>query len=83
MKVTPYRLGLVIYNPIELLKIKAQSNRTSSINYRQTIAEIIRKEGPKGMYKGFWPLFYRDVPAWGFYFWAYELLKEQTGINKT
>jgi Mitochondrial carrier protein len=47
------------------------------------VSDILRKEGPKGLYKGFWPLFYRDVPSWGVYFWAYELLKENSGINKT
>lgn len=78
-----FRLGLVIYNPIELLKIKAQSNRTSHINYKSAISDILRKDGPKGLYIGFWSLFYRDVPAWGVYFWAYELLKERTGINKS
>lgn len=30
-----------------------------------------------GLYKGGWPLFWRDVPSWGVYFWSYELLKEK------
>ena len=27
------------------------------------------------MYKGFWATFWRDVPGWGVYFYAYEALK--------
>ena len=27
------------------------------------------------MYKGFWATFWRDVPGWGVYFYAYEGLK--------
>lgn len=30
-----------------------------------------------GLYKGMCPLFMRDVPSWGVYFWSYELLKEK------
>ena len=36
---------------------------------------IIKNEGYRGIMKGFWPTFYRDVPGWAVYFYAYEGLK--------
>ena len=27
------------------------------------------------MFKGFWPTFFRDVPGWAVYFYAYEAFK--------
>jgi hypothetical protein len=36
---------------------------------------IIKNEGYKGLFKGFWATFFRDVPGWAVYFYAYEALK--------
>ena len=33
------------------------------------------------MYKGFWATFWRDVPGWGVYFYAYEGLKVLVSKN--
>jgi Mitochondrial carrier protein len=65
------RSGLVVATPIEVLKCKAQVNRSESVKYRQIYQQI----GVQGLYKGVLPLLCRDVPGWGVYFWAYELLK--------
>jgi hypothetical protein len=40
------------------------------------LPKIIKNEGFKGLYKGFWPTFIREVPGWGSYFYAYEALKD-------
>lgn len=40
--------------------------------------KVISQYGITGLYKGFWPLFWREMPAWGVYFWAYEYLKQST-----
>jgi len=50
-----------------------------SLKYRTVINEV----GIFGLYRGFWPLFWRDVPAWAVYFWAYELFKNKTSIKET
>ena len=68
-------VSLVVYNPFELLKVRAQVNRVDTIRYREKIPELIRGEGYAGLYKGFGALLLRDVPGWGVYFWCYEYLK--------
>jgi hypothetical protein len=37
--------------------------------------KILRYNGTRGLYKGFVVTLYRDAPAFGYYFWAYEYLK--------
>ena len=76
------RLALVIYNPVEILKVRAQVNRIEHINYGQAIRKLISTEGYIGLYKGFTALMLRDVPGWGTYFWTYSVLKEQFGVNE-
>ena len=77
-----YRLALVIYNPVELLKVRAQINRVENLKYRVAVPELMAKEGFGGLYKGFFALFLRDVPGWGVYFWSYEFLKRAFGIDE-
>lgn len=57
--------------PIELLKCKAQVNRLENLKY----STVYKQVGIQGLYKGFWPLFWRDMPSWGVYFGSYEFLK--------
>ena len=73
-------VSLIVYNPFELLKVRAQVNRVDSIKYREEIPKLIRGEGYAGLYKGFGALLLRDVPGWGVYFWCYEYLKCFMGI---
>mmetsp|Transcript_30996 Transcript_30996/g.22529 ORF Transcript_30996/g.22529 Transcript_30996/m.22529 type:complete len:139 (-) Transcript_30996:445-861(-) len=61
-------VSLVIYNPVELLKCRAQIKRDGFVKYSEAIPELIANEGYLGLYKGFVPCFCRDVPAWGVYF---------------
>jgi len=58
--------------PIEVLKIRAQNNRSRKLlSYR-------------GLFRGFWPTFWRDVPPLGIYFYTYEYLKSRLrGTEKT
>ena len=70
-------LALVIYNPIELLKVRAQVNRIENIKYFKATVELCRMEGFfNGVYKGVISLLLRDVPGWGVYFCTYEYLKK-------
>lgn len=52
------------------------------MQYRKEVPKLIRSEGFLGLYKGFGMLMLRDVPGWGVYFLAYELLKRQFGIQE-
>ena len=72
--------ALIIYCPIELLKVRAQVNRQEFIKYREAIPTLIRNEGPLSLYKGMTALMVRDVPGWGVYFWSYEVLKDMFGV---
>ena len=73
----------MISSPIELLKCKAQASRVETIKYRKVLASILAQEGYKGLFRGFWITFWRDLPSWAAYFWAYELLKDFSGVTKT
>ncbi len=42
---------------------------------------MIHDEGYRGIYKGFWATFWRDVPGWGVYFYVYEKLKNILGVK--
>ena len=75
-------LALVIYNPVELLKVRAQVNRVESIKYGRAVMDLMRTEGFGGLYKGFGALMLRDVPGWGVYFATYEILKTQFKIQE-
>ena len=75
-----FRLSLIIYNPVELLKVRAQVNRVETVRYREEIPRLISNEGYMGLYKGFGALVCRDVPGWGVYFFAYDFLKRCMGV---
>lgn len=75
-------VALVIYNPVELLKVRAQVNRVENVQYRKEIPKLISNEGFSGLYKGFGALVLRDVPGWGVFFLAYEWLKRIFGVQE-
>lgn len=43
----------------------------------------MRDEGVRGLFRGFWVTFWRDLPSWAAYFWAYELFKLHGGVTET
>ena len=63
------------------MKCKAQASRVETIQYRKVLKDILEKEGVKGIFRGFWVTFWRDLPSWAAYFWAYELLKDYSGVT--
>ena len=73
--------ALIIYCPIELLKVRAQVNRQEFMRYREAVPLLMRNEGPMSLYKGFTALLLRDVPGWGVYFCSYEVLKDMFGLS--
>ncbi|KAL5757933.1 hypothetical protein ACOSP7_020544 [Xanthoceras sorbifolium] len=76
----------LILTPVELIKIRLQL--LSSDNARSHQADrhkgpvdvarsILRREGLRGLYRGFAITVLRDAPSHGFYFWTYEYMREQ------
>ena len=47
------------------------------MNYMAELQLILAQEGPKGMYRGFWATFYRDVPFLGVYFMLFRYFKNK------
>ena len=71
-----------MYNPIDLLKVRAQVNRNETISARALAHDLIRQEGLRGLYKGFIPSLLIYVPGTGTYFWAFECLKNAFSVNE-
>jgi len=70
--------------PTELLKCRLQlqhhSTDTVSLQpkYRgnvDCISQILKSQGPRGLYQGLFCTMYRDVPSYGLYFALYESLR--------
>lgn len=63
---------------MDLVKVRLQG-QTSAGRYRGSfhcIAEIVKKDGPRGLFRGGLALALRDSPSYGFYFLPYELMRE-------
>ena len=57
-----FSVSLFIYNPIDLLKTRAQVNNANFVKYRHLIGDIVKIEGPSAFLKGITPGLMRDVP---------------------
>ncbi|TNV77299.1 hypothetical protein FGO68_gene3304 [Halteria grandinella] len=68
-------IGNFFYVPVEVLKSRAQAQKGGKYTYREQLPLLLKSEGPRGLFKGFWATFWRDVPGWAVYFYAYEGLK--------
>ncbi|XP_027122684.1 mitochondrial arginine transporter BAC2 [Coffea arabica] len=75
----------LMLSPVELVKIRLQLQRNITGNKYSSIhsgpldvaRSIFRNEGLRGMYRGLTITVLRDAPAFGFYFWTYEYMREQ------
>ena len=67
---------MILFNPVELIKCRAQVNRETYIVYSEYVPNIIRNEGFFALYNGALCQMGRDVPAWAFYFWSYAAFKD-------
>ena len=74
-----------LFYPFWLVKTREQSDR--STNYsplafaRKHIAGVLRKEGPRGLYRGFVASSVISLPAYGIYSGVYTWAKEQLGYG--
>ena len=67
--------SLAVLVPLELLKCRAQIKKDGNLNITQEVKDIVRDQGAKGLYRGFWATAWRDIPGWAVYFSAYTSLK--------
>nr|XP_055053995.1 solute carrier family 25 member 45 [Misgurnus anguillicaudatus] len=71
---------LLVAAPIDLVKVRLQ-NQTEKrsgvrMKYRgptHCVTVILREDGLRGLFRGFWALALRDIPCFGLYFLPYEL----------
>ncbi|XP_068648780.1 mitochondrial arginine transporter BAC2 [Aristolochia californica] len=71
-------LQSIILAPVELVKIRLQlphqhSHKDGPIS---VVKNILRREGIRGMFRGFGVTMLRDMPGHGTYFWTYEYTRE-------
>ena len=65
----------------DLLKVRAQNNKNSQMNYTKEIKRIYKNEGLRGFAKGYQGMFLRDAPGFGIYFTTYEFLKRSFNVS--
>ncbi|XP_056278602.1 solute carrier family 25 member 45 [Pseudoliparis swirei] len=71
-------MQVCVYAPIDLVKVRLQGQTTVQ-RYRgpvHCIAVILRKEGPKGLFRGGLAIALRDIPFYGLYFLPYEVTRK-------
>ena len=66
----------------DLLKTRAQNNKTENMSYRNEIARIYNTEGMRGFFRGYQGMFIRDTPGFGIYFTCYEMFKRSWGVSE-
>lgn len=64
--------------PIDLVKVRLQGQAAAG-PYRGSfhcVAEILKRDGPWGLFRGGAALALRDVSSYGFYFLTYVLIRD-------
>ncbi|KAK3883990.1 hypothetical protein Pcinc_011717 [Petrolisthes cinctipes] len=80
----------LILHPLDLLKIRfavsdgAASSKPQYTGLTQALGQILRHEGPRGLYRGVTPNVWGAGSAWGLYFLFYNSIKSwfQSGNSK-
>ena len=74
-----------LFYPFYLLKTREQTDRSSAYRpldfAKHHVRQIIRKEGPKGLYRGFVASSLVSLPAYGVYSGSYTWAKELLGYH--
>lgn len=66
---------VIATNPMELIKIRMQTQATLPVEQRQSAVEVVRGLGVRGMYTGATACFVRDIPFSLLFFPGYSHLK--------
>jgi solute carrier family 25 protein 39/40 len=70
-------LAVTIVNPLELVRTKMQSEKMSYYEVGQGFRAMVKSEGVRGLWKGYFPTILRDVPFSAIYWATYETIKKQ------
>lgn len=75
-------LQSLLLSPVELIKVRLQLQNRGQMTESEKgpirlAKNIWRKEGLRGIYRGFGVTVMRDAPSHGLYFWSYEYMREQ------
>lgn len=77
--------GQVVSYPLALMRTKMQSKSSFSEQRLNTLSGLFRKiveeEGPRGLYRGFYPNMLKVLPAVMISFSTYEFLNEKFGLH--
>lgn len=84
----------IIATPMELVKIRLQMQQGhqkpsfSTYNFLQSssslqcISQLLKKNGPRILYRGFFATLLRDIPGFATYFTSYEYLRRKWAKNQ-
>lgn len=65
-------LTTAVVTPVDLLKVQLQVAQGKAKSPLALVASILRREGPRGLYRGWAVTALRDVPSTGVYYLAYD-----------
>lgn len=64
------------------MKTKAQVSVNKTMSYRSEIQSIYRRDGLKGLTRGYTGMLMRDSPGFGLYFCTFEFLKRSLNLQE-
>lgn len=73
---------LPVLVPVELFKCKAQSNTTGGYNMKKDFKQILKTEGPKGIYRGALATLFREVPGSGILFMVKDKIERKLKVEQ-
>lgn len=62
--------------PIEILKVKKQGRKDQTKSYGDIVKSVLKKDGIRGLYRGFSISFWLCVPTSGLYFYNYHKFQQ-------
>jgi hypothetical protein len=66
----------VIFSPIDLMKCRAQVNKSAFVKYSTEIPKMVSQEGLLSLTVGTTAIVLREAPGWACYFGMWTVLKE-------
>ena len=50
--------SMIVCHPLDVLRVKMQTDSRVGLTVRSVLSDLLRHEGPAGLYRGFWPPFF-------------------------
>lgn len=73
---------LPVLVPVELFKCKAQTATGGAYNMRQDFSNVLKTQGPRGLYKGALATFLREVPGSGILFMVKDRMERKLRVDQ-